>query len=84
VVKLPKVILDFESGSYIQIDIPECKLILKNDLYKIDDRFKEDYDKFGIWDLKMKIQNLFLESLLYGKSSSRATLFSTSDLLLPI
>lgn len=55
VVKLPEGdFLDFESGSYIQIDIPECEVDFKNDLYKIDDRFKEDYDKFGIWDLKMK------------------------------
>jgi Na+-transporting NADH:ubiquinone oxidoreductase subunit F len=55
VVKLPEgEFLDFESGSYIQIDIPECEVDFKTDLYKIDNRFKEDYDKFGIWDLKMK------------------------------
>ncbi|NGY37020.1 NADH:ubiquinone reductase (Na(+)-transporting) subunit F [Flavobacterium sp. XN-5] len=55
VVKLPEGdFLEFESGCYIQIDIPECEVDFKNDLYKIDERFKEDYDKFGIWDLKMK------------------------------
>jgi Na+-transporting NADH:ubiquinone oxidoreductase subunit F len=55
VVKLPEGdFLEFESGCYIQIDIPECEVDFKKDLYKIDDRFKEDYDKFGIWDLKMK------------------------------
>jgi Na+-transporting NADH:ubiquinone oxidoreductase subunit F len=55
VVKLPEGdFLDFESGSYIQIDVPECEVDFKKDIYKIDDRFKEDYDKFGIWDLKMK------------------------------
>ncbi|WP_366183530.1 NADH:ubiquinone reductase (Na(+)-transporting) subunit F [Flavobacterium ovatum] len=55
VVKLPEgEFLNFESGSYIQIDIPECEVDFEKDLYKIDSRFKEDYDKFGIWNLKMK------------------------------
>jgi Na+-transporting NADH:ubiquinone oxidoreductase subunit F len=55
VVKLPEgEFLDFESGCYIQIDVPACEVDFKNDLYKIDDRFKDDYDKFGIWNLKMK------------------------------
>lgn len=55
VVKLPEgEFMDFESGCYIQIDVPECEIDFKKDLYKIDDRFKDDYDKFKIWDLKMK------------------------------
>lgn len=55
VVKLPKgEFMEFESGSYIQIDGPVCEIDFKKDLYKIDDRFKADYDKFKIWDLKMK------------------------------
>ncbi|TDD94728.1 NADH:ubiquinone reductase (Na(+)-transporting) subunit F [Flavobacterium cellulosilyticum] len=54
VVKLPKnEFLDFESGCYIQIDVPVCEIDFKKDLYNIDDRFKEGYDKFHIWDLKM-------------------------------
>ncbi len=55
VVKLPEgEFLKFESGSYIQVDVPPCELDFKTDLYKIDDRFTDDYDKFKIWDLKMK------------------------------
>ncbi|GIZ08517.1 Na(+)-translocating NADH-quinone reductase subunit F [Flavobacterium sp. UMI-01] len=55
VVQLPKgEFLDFQPGSYIQLDVPECEIDFKTDLYKIDDRFKSDYDKFGIWDLIMK------------------------------
>lgn len=55
VVKLPEgEFLEFESGSYIQIDVPECEIDFATDLYKIDDKFKSDYDKFKIWDLKMK------------------------------
>jgi Na+-transporting NADH:ubiquinone oxidoreductase subunit F len=54
VVKLPAgEFLKFESGSYIQIDVPQCEVDFKTDLYKIDDHFKSDYDKFKIWDLKM-------------------------------
>ena len=55
VVKLPEgEFLDFQSGCYIQIDVPDCEVDFKNEMYKIDDRFKEDYDKYNIWDLKMK------------------------------
>lgn len=55
VVKLPEgEFLDFQSGCYIQIDVPVCEIDFKNDLHKIDKRFHDDYDKFKIWDLKMK------------------------------
>ncbi|MBD0349548.1 MAG: NADH:ubiquinone reductase (Na(+)-transporting) subunit F [Flavisolibacter sp.] len=54
VVKLPAgEFLEFEPGSYIQLDVPTCEIDFKTDLYKIDERFKNDYDKFKIWDLKM-------------------------------
>ena len=55
VVKLPAgEFLEFESGSYIQLDVPVCEIDFKNDLYKIDERFHDDYNKFKIWELKMK------------------------------
>ena len=55
VVKLPEgEFLEFESGSYIQLDVPVCTVDFKTDLYNIDPRFHDDYDKFRIWDLKMK------------------------------
>jgi len=55
VVKLPEgEFLNFQSGCYIQIDVPDCEIDFKRDLYKIDDRFQDDYDKFKIWDLRMK------------------------------
>lgn len=54
VVKLPEdEFIEFEPGCYIQIDVPVCEIDFKKDLYKIDDRFKSDYDKYNIWDLKM-------------------------------
>ncbi len=55
VVKLPEgEFLDFQSGCYIQLDVPSCEIDFKNDLFKIENRFLDDYDKFKIWDLKMK------------------------------
>jgi Na+-transporting NADH:ubiquinone oxidoreductase subunit F len=62
VVKLPEgENLDFESGGYIQIDVPviECKFSEMDitphpDLGHRQDIFKEDWDKFGMWDLVMK------------------------------
>lgn len=55
VVKLPEgEFLDFTPGSYIQLDVPVCEIDFKNELYKIDERFQDDYNKYRIWDLKMK------------------------------
>lgn len=57
VVKLPEgEFLDFVSGSYIQLDVPVCEVDFKNELYKIEEKFHDDYNKFKIWDLKMKNQ----------------------------
>lgn len=57
VVKLPEgENLKFRSGDYIQIDVPELSLDFKKDLFKIDDKFRDDYDKFNIWDLKLNVE----------------------------
>ncbi|MDP5039689.1 MAG: NADH:ubiquinone reductase (Na(+)-transporting) subunit F, partial [Paraglaciecola sp.] len=62
VVKLPEgETLNFESGGYIQIDVP----VIEVDFKKFDiaprpndpdgpDKFKEDWDSFNLWELKMK------------------------------
>lgn len=55
VVRLPEgENLDFESGGYIQVDVPAIEVDFKNELYNIPEKFKDDYDNFNIWDLKMK------------------------------
>ncbi|WP_420582818.1 NADH:ubiquinone reductase (Na(+)-transporting) subunit F [Reichenbachiella sp.] len=53
--------LDFEAGGYIQIDVPKVEVDFKDIDIAPDpndpagpDKFKEDWDKFGLWDLKMK------------------------------
>lgn len=52
VVKLPEgESLEFESGGYIQIDVPKCEVSFKDMV--IDEKFKGDWDKFNMWDLKM-------------------------------
>ena len=61
VVKLPEgETLDFEAGGYIQIDVPSTTVDFKNiditshpKLGKAPDEFKEEWDKFQLWDLKM-------------------------------
>lgn len=62
VVRLPEgEELDFQPGGYIQIDVPEVTVDFAKD---IDikprpedpggpDKFKEDWDSFNLWDLKM-------------------------------
>lgn len=53
VVKLPEgETLNFKSGSYIHIDVPQVTVDYSKDI-DVDDEFKEDWDKLGIWKLKM-------------------------------
>ncbi len=52
VVKLPEgEQLDFQSGGYIQIDVPACKVDFKE--MEVGEKFREDWDKLNMWDLKM-------------------------------
>lgn len=61
VVKLPEgEVLDFQSGGYIQIDVPKVKVDFKNmDItahpsYHDDPmKFQSEWDKFKLWNLKM-------------------------------
>ncbi len=48
--------LKFKSGDYIQVDVPETVIDFKKDLYNIPDRFRDDYDKYKIWDLKTVVE----------------------------
>ncbi|MBI9036135.1 MAG: NADH:ubiquinone reductase (Na(+)-transporting) subunit F [Bacteroidales bacterium] len=53
VVKLPEgERLDFRSGGYIQVDVPALEVDFKD--MDIDDEYREDWDNFNMWDLKMK------------------------------
>jgi len=53
VVKLPEgETLDFQSGGYIQIDVPKCEVNFNN--IDVENEYREDWDKLKIWDLKMK------------------------------
>ena len=45
--------LNFRSGGYIQIDIPQYDEIKFSDM-DIDEKFREDWDKFKMWDLVTK------------------------------
>ncbi len=54
VVRLPEgETLDFQSGGYIQIDVPKIEVDFSKDIY-VEERYHEDWDKFKMWDLKMK------------------------------
>lgn len=57
VVQLPEgETMDFQSGGYVQIDIPVCEV----DYHDIDieEEYRVDWDKFKMWDLKMKNSEL--------------------------
>ena len=62
VVRLPEgETLDFEAGGYIQVDVPPITCDFKDmdiaphpDDPAGPDKFKEDWDKFGLWDHQMK------------------------------
>jgi len=53
VVKLPEgESLDFLPGGYIQIDVPRYETRYSD--FVIEDEYKRDWDKFKMWDLKIK------------------------------
>ncbi|MEZ4885007.1 MAG: NADH:ubiquinone reductase (Na(+)-transporting) subunit F [Chitinophagales bacterium] len=53
VVKLPPgEFLEFESGGYVQIDVPKCEVEYKD--IEVETEYREDWDKFNMWNLKMK------------------------------
>jgi Na+-transporting NADH:ubiquinone oxidoreductase subunit F len=54
VVKLPEgELLDFQSGGYVQIDVPKIEVDYSNDIY-VEEEYHDEWDKFKMWDLKMK------------------------------
>lgn len=44
--------LVFQSGDYIQIDIPRCEVRYRD--MALDEQYRPDWDRFGMWDLVMK------------------------------
>ncbi|MCB9876273.1 MAG: NADH:ubiquinone reductase (Na(+)-transporting) subunit F [Planctomycetes bacterium] len=42
--------IDFQSGGYIQIDVPEYHGLKFKD-FAVEERFRGDWDKFKLWDL---------------------------------
>ena len=61
VVQLPEgESMDFESGGYIQIDVPKVTVDFKNfdvtahpEHHDVADKYKADWDKFNMWELQM-------------------------------
>ncbi len=53
VIKLPEEQeLSFKPGGYIQLDVPKTEVDFKD--IKVEEQFKDEWDGFGLWDLKMK------------------------------
>ncbi len=54
VVKLPEgETMNFEPGGYIQLDVPKIEVDFSKDV-EVEDEFKDEWDRFGLWDLTMK------------------------------
>lgn len=52
VVRLPEgESMNFQSGGYIQIDVPAIKVDFKD--FDVEEKFRPDWDKYKMWDLKM-------------------------------
>lgn len=53
VVRLPEgVDLDFQPGGYVQIDVPKYEATFRD--IDIDEKYREDWDKYKMWDLSIK------------------------------
>ena len=51
VLKLPEgEILDFESGGFIQIEVPPFECSFRE--FDVEERFHEDWDRFNVWNLR--------------------------------
>ena len=56
ILELPKgEVLDFQSGGFIQINIPKYKLQYSE--FDIENQYREDWDQFKMWDLLAKNDN---------------------------
>ena len=54
VVRLPEgEHMDFQPGGYIQLDVPKTTVDFSKDV-EVEEEFKEEWDRFGLWDLVMK------------------------------
>ena len=42
--------MDFQSGGYIQIEVPPYEVSYSD--FEIEERFHEDWDRFNVWDFK--------------------------------
>jgi Na+-transporting NADH:ubiquinone oxidoreductase subunit F len=52
VVRLPEgEELEFQSGGYIQIDVPKVTVDFRD--MKVEKEYRDEWDKFNMWDLKM-------------------------------
>ena len=57
--------LDFESGGYVQIDVPEIEVQYKDfeikahsEFHDDPEKFRAEWDKFNLWPLKMKNEEM--------------------------
>jgi len=57
--------MGYKAGGYIQIEIPECEVDFKDiditahpEEHETPNKFQMEWDKFGLWDLKMKNTDL--------------------------
>jgi len=52
IVKLPEgEVLQFESGGYIQIDVPKISVNFTD--MAVEDEYRDEWDKYKMWDLRM-------------------------------
>jgi Na+-transporting NADH:ubiquinone oxidoreductase subunit F len=54
VVKLPEgESLDFQSGGYVQIDVPKVEVDFGKDI-DVEEEYRDEWDQYRMWDLRMK------------------------------
>jgi len=73
VVRLPEgEALNFEAGSYIQIDVPPITVDYKD--FDIDSEYREDWDKMGLWNLSMSNQEAQFRAYSMANSPSEGNI----------
>ena len=74
VVKLPPgENLDFQSGGYIQIDVPKCNVDFSQDI-DVDEQFRDEWDQYKLWDLKCSLMKSGVKMISSSTKTSNSPL----------
>lgn len=75
VVKLPdNEVLDFKSGSYIQVDVPNYKINFND--FDIDDKYRADWEKLALFNLRQSNNDVVVRAYSMANHPSESNIIT--------